>query len=45
MSAKSDYVFAAFCWGLILTPAVIVMHTGVWWYLLLYVVVLLIFGL
>jgi hypothetical protein len=42
--AKVDYLFAAFCWTLVLGPVVIALATWSAWWLFLYIPVLLIFG-
>ncbi len=41
----SDYGFALVCWSMVLGPIIIVIATGNWWYLLLYTITALVFGL
>ncbi len=44
MNAKVDYMFAAFCWALVLGPAILAAYHWEWPWLLLYLPVLAIFG-
>ncbi len=42
---KHDYGFALLCWSMVLGPVIIVIATGNFWFLLLYVITALVFGL